>query len=77
MKNFSENNSLILLKMAAKKLGVSEDELRAAIQSGDFKGIGNVDTSKINELLSDEEKRNKLISSPQVQEFIKKFSKGG
>lgn len=77
MKNFSENNSLILLKMAAKKLGVSEDELRAAIQSGDFKGIGNVDTSKINELLSDEEKRNKLISSPQVQEIIKKFSKGG
>ena len=77
MKNFSENNSLILLKMVAKKLGVSEDELRAAIQSGDFKGIGNVDTSKINELLSDEEKRNKLISSPQVQEIIKKFSKGG
>ena len=77
MKNFSENNSLILLKMAAKKLGVSEDELRAAIQSGDFKGIGKVDTSKINELLSDEEKRNKLISSPQVQEIIKKFSKGG
>ena len=77
MKNFSENNSLILLKMAAKKLGVSEDELRVAIQSGDFNGIGNVDTSKLGELLSNEEKRNKLISSPQVQEIIKKFSKGG
>ncbi len=44
-----------LLKLAALKLGVSEEQLKSAIENGDFSSLKGVDTQKINEAMKNPE----------------------
>ena len=74
MNNFNENNFSALLKLACAKLGVSEEQLKSALQSGNFENIKGVDAKKISEAVSNDEVKEKLLSSPAAQDIIKKFS---
>ncbi len=44
-----------LLKLAALKLGVSEEQLKSAIEKGDFSSLKGVDSKKINEAMKNPE----------------------
>lgn len=44
-----------LLKLAALKLGVSEEQLKSAIENGDFSSLKGVDAKKINEAMKNPE----------------------
>ncbi len=48
-----------LLKLAAMKLGVSEEDLKSAIEKGDFSSLKGVDSKKINEAMKNPEVREK------------------
>ncbi len=54
-----------LLKLAASKLGVSEEELKSAIEKGDFSSLKNIDSSKVSEAMKNPEIQKK------AQEFFK------
>jgi hypothetical protein len=75
MNNFSESNFSALLKIASAKLGVSEAELKNAVESGNFDGIKGLDSDKLNKVIKNDELKEQLVSSPQAQEIIKKFLK--
>lgn len=75
MNNFSESNFSALLKIASMKLGVNEEELKKAVESGNFDGIKGVDSDKLNKVIKNDELKEKLVSSPEAQEIIKKFLK--
>ena len=74
MNNFSDSNLQFLLKLAAAKLGVKENELKSAVEHGDLGNVKNLDLNKVNEILSNKEMKEKFLSSPQAQEIMKKFS---
>lgn len=44
-----------LLKLAALKLGVSEAQLKDAIEKGDFSSLKNIDSNKLNEAMKNPE----------------------
>lgn len=66
-----------ILNSLSKRLGENPDKLKANIQSGDMsKMLNNIDkkqADKIQEVLSDKEKTEKLLSTPQAQALLKKL----
>ena len=73
----STNKMDSLLKFAAEKTGADLDTMKSAISNGNINDLLGAfrpeDSEKVQELLSDEDSRNKLLSSPQVQAIMKKF----
>lgn len=66
-----------ILNSLSKRLGENPDKLKANIQSGDMsKMLNNIDkkqADKIQEVLGDKEKTEKLLSTPQAQALLKKL----
>lgn len=69
-----------LLSEAQKKIGMSPEEIKKAVQSGNVSGIlknlGKNESQKIKEALSNREAAMKLLSTPKAQAIIKKFFGG-
>lgn len=66
-----------LLNTVSNRLGKTPDELQKATRSGDISNILNnlnaKDAEKIQNVLSDKDAANKILSSPQAQSLIKKM----
>lgn len=69
-----------MLKEAEKKMGMTPDEIKKAINSGDVSGImknlGKADAQKVQKVLSSKDSAMKLLSTPQAQALLKKFLGG-
>lgn len=69
-----------MLKEAEKKMGMTPDEIKKAINSGDVSGImknlGKADAQKVQKVLSNKDSAMKLLSTPQAQALLKKFLGG-
>lgn len=66
-----------ILNSLSQRLGESPDKLKANMQNGDMsKMLNNMDkkqAEKVQEILSDKEKTEKLLSTPQAQALLKKL----
>jgi hypothetical protein len=66
-----------ILNSLSQKLGESPDKLKANMQNGDMsKMFNNMDkkqAEKIQSILNDKEKTEKLLSTPQAQALLKKL----
>jgi len=66
-----------LISLASEKLGTSEDKLTKAAQNGSFdKMLGNLkpqDAAKLQKVLSDKQSAEKLLSTPQARQLLKKL----
>lgn len=75
------NNELeALLNLAAQRLGTNPDALKDEAKSGDLaKLLGNMsanDATKLQQVLSDKDAANKLLSTPQAQILLQKLMGG-
>lgn len=66
-----------ILNSLSQKLGESPDKLKANMQKGDMsKMFNNMDkkqAEKVQSILNDREKTEKLLSTPQAQALLKKL----
>lgn len=69
-----------LLKMASSRLGTDLEQLKNAAQTGTlenlFSGISSSDAEKVQKVISDKSAAEKLLSSPQAQQLLKKLLEG-
>lgn len=74
----NNNNTNKLLQDLSKRLGMSEDKIKSAVENGNMQEIvKNTDSEsaeKINELLNNPAKRQQVLSSPQAQALLKLLS---
>lgn len=67
-----------MLNNLSQKLGVSEEELKNANSNGKIeellKNNKNINSEKVQSILSDPEKAKKILNSPQAQALIKLFN---
>lgn len=67
-----------LLNFAAQKLGTNASDLQQQAQNGDFSGLlGNMnpnDAAKLQQVLSDKNATQKLMSTPEAQELLRKLN---
>ncbi len=70
-----EKNINKLISSLSKQLGVSENQIKNAAQTGDvndmLKNADSNQTDKIKSVLNDPEKTKKILNSPQAQALIK------
>ena len=68
-----------LLKFAGKKLGISPENLKNNIESGNFDALGIPEDKKrqIGEILNDREALEKILSNPNLQKLLDSITKGG
>lgn len=77
MFNNNNNNDKIedLLRTVSSRLGKDPQDLKNAVQSGNFQNIfanlDSADAQKIEQMLSDKNAASKLLSSEQAQQMIK------
>lgn len=76
----SNNNGEMIndmLKSLSQKLGTNSGELKQAAQKNDFssvlKNMNANDARKIQEVLSNKEQTQRILSSPQAQNILKKL----
>lgn len=66
-----------ILNSLSQRLGESPEKLKANIQNGDmskvFNNMNPKQADKINEILNDKEKTEKLLKTPQAQALLKKL----
>ena len=66
-----------ILNSLSQKLGESPDKLKANMQNGDMsKMFNNMDkkqAEKVQSILNDKQKTEKLLSTPQAQALLKKL----
>lgn len=66
-----------LLKVAAQRLGTNPEQLKQQAENGTLqKMLNNLnanDAAKLQQVLSDKEAANRLLSTPQAQMLLKKF----
>jgi len=78
--NMNQKNLDALLSMASKKAGVSPDEFKKNLQNGDLSQITKVmskdDNAKLQQALADKKILNKIMSSPEAQDIMRKLSGG-
>ena len=76
--NMNQKNLDALLSMASKKAGVSPDEFKKNLQNGDLsqitKGMSKDDNAKLQQALADKKILNKIMSSPEAQDIMRKLS---
>ncbi len=75
--NMSPKSMDALINLVSKKMGTSSDSLKKDLQSGNInnltKGMNNNDVQKLKEALSNKELTQKIMSSPEAQELMKKL----
>ncbi len=75
--NMSPKGMDALINLVSKKMGTSSDSLKKDLQSGNInnltKGMNNNDVQKLKEALSNKELTQKIMSSPEAKELIKKL----
>ena len=66
-----------LLKTAAERLGTQPDQLKQQAENGTLqnmiKNLNPNDAAKLQQVLSDKDAANRLLSTPQAQILLKKF----
>ncbi len=66
-----------LINSAAKHLGTDPSTIKSAVESGSYEKLFNnmkpEDAAKIKNLLSDREKTERLMNSPQIKELMAKL----
>ena len=71
------NNQDKLINSAAKHLGTDPSTIKSAVESGSYDLLLNSmkpeDAAKIKNILSDREKTERLMNSPQVKELMAKL----
>ncbi len=76
--NMNQKGMDILLNMVSKKVGSSPEELKSNIQQGNFnqltQGMSQEESQKLMQALSNKEMTEKILSSPEAQEIMKKLS---
>lgn len=69
-----------MIKEVEKKTGISSEKLKRAASTGDLSGLvknlGEENTKKIKQVLSNKESAMKLLSTPKAQELLKKLLGG-
>lgn len=67
-----------LINMVSKKMGTSSDELKKDLQKGNInkltKGMSAEDSSKLKQALANKDLTQKILSSPEAQELMRKLS---
>ncbi len=64
-----------LYHLASQKLGITPEEIKDAAESGKLDKLsGKVDMQALNAVLNDQNKLQQLLSSPQAQMLLKKFT---
>lgn len=75
--NISDKAKNQMLKNVSSKLGMTPQELEDALRSGKLdaamKGMSQEDTSKLLNALSNPSLAQKILSTPQAQEIIRKL----
>lgn len=68
----------LLLQMASKKVGTTPENLKSNLEKGDLSQVmgsmSTEDSQKLKNVLENKELTQKIISSPEAQELIKKLS---
>ncbi|MBQ0098248.1 MAG: hypothetical protein KBS62_04870 [Oscillospiraceae bacterium] len=66
-----------IFEQLSEKLGTSQDKIESAVQNGNYKELfSNLDDEKrmkIEQILSDKEQTQKLLSSKQAQALMRKL----
>ena len=66
-----------MLKKASKKLGTDPKNIKEAVSSKNInkllENLGEKESKKINNILSDKEATSKLLSTPKAKELLKKL----
>lgn len=74
----NNNNMDNLLKLLSSRMGVSPDKLQQSAQNNNLadllKSMDKTQAEKLQQILNDKDKTNKLLNSPQAQALIKKLS---
>ncbi len=69
-----------MLEAVSKKLGTSPDELKKNLESGNMngviKGMDETQSEKLRQALNNKSLQEKIMSSPEAQELVKKLSGG-
>lgn len=81
MSNNSNNENFNdLLKATSKHLGTTPEELKKSAESGNLsnvlKNLDPKDAQKIQEVISDKNAADKLLSTPKARNLFKKFFGG-
>ena len=80
LNNLSKEQMDQLIKMASQKTGADESELKKGMDAGSADGIlKNLkpeQAAKVQQVLSDKEMTEKILSSPQAKMLLSKFFKG-
>ncbi len=79
--NMSPEQLSALLKAAAKTTGTDINAMKSAVESGNINSLLGAlrpeDSEKVQKILSDKGAAEKLLSTPQAQELLKKIMGGG
>jgi len=74
----NQKNLDALLSMTSKKFGTTPDELKKSLQNGNLdsvmKGMRPEDSASLQKALSDKNLINKIMSTPEAQELMKKMA---
>lgn len=71
----NEEQLRAMLKQAAGKLGMSENELMQNAQNGKLaQSLGNTHNEALKKALSDPEEAKRLLSTPQAQKLMQMLS---
>ncbi|HBN79927.1 MAG TPA: hypothetical protein DD433_00925 [Ruminococcaceae bacterium] len=73
----ANNEKQVLLNLLAQRLGKKPEELQQQAQNGNLQnllsGMNPNDAAKLQQVLSDQQAVQKLMSSPQAQALLKKL----
>ncbi|CAB1256648.1 conserved protein of unknown function [Ruminococcaceae bacterium BL-6] len=73
----ANNEKQVLLNLLAQRLGKKPEELQQQAQNGNLQnllsGMDPNDAAKLQQVLSDQQAVQKLMSSPQAQALLKKL----
>ena len=76
--NMNQRNLDALLSMASKKFGTTPEELKKNLQSGNLsqftQGMNENDSTKFQQAVSDKALAQKILSSPEAQDIMRKLS---
>lgn len=79
--NFSAEQLDVLFKAAAKSTGTDPQKLKKAVEEGNMDGVlGSMrpsDSAKLKQILGNKAATEKLLSTPQAQQLLKKIMNKG
>ena len=70
-----------LFKQAGKQAGVSADQVKQSVNSGDFSNLLRAmkpeEAKRFSQAVNNPELAKQILSSPQAQALLRRFSQGG